>query len=202
MRIKEAGAERVAIALDAATPLLFSALKGSGVGSTFRWETHVQALRDATTVFGAGQTTTHLILGLGESEEDATSCIQWLADLGITVGLFPFTPISGTRLAARVAPSLEQYRRLQLAHHLIANRQARIEQMTFHPVDQRIVGYGVSQDLLLAVTRRGSAFRTAGCPGCNRPFFTERPGGPVYNFPYCPSAEDLRRINEQLGAVR
>jgi biotin synthase-related radical SAM superfamily protein len=29
----------------------------------------------------------------------------------------------------------------------------------------------------------GEAFCTAGCPGCNRPFYNERPGGPMYNYP-------------------
>ena len=202
VRIEGAGVERVAISLDAATPQLFSVLKGSGVRSTFRWETHVQALRDAVAVFGAGKTTTHLILGLGETEKEAISCIQWLIDLGITVGLFPFTPIPGTRLAERPTPPVEQYRRLQLAHHLIAHHQARAEQMTFHPVSQHIVGFGLSEKLLAVVIDEGLAFQTAGCRGCNRPFFTERPSGPLYNFPTAPSAGDLRRINEQLGVVR
>jgi biotin synthase-related radical SAM superfamily protein len=202
VRIEGAGVERAAISLDAATPGLFSVLKGSGVNSTFRWETHVQALRDAVAVFGAGKTTTHLILGLGETEKEAVSCIQWLTDLGITVGLFPFTPISGTHLAARPPPPVEQYRRLQLAHYLIAHQQARAEQMTFHPVGQHIVGFGLSKELLAAVIDEGLAFQTAGCRGCNRPFFTERPSGPLYNFPTVPSAGDIRQINEQLGVVR
>jgi biotin synthase len=202
VRIKDAGVERVAISLDAATPQLFSVLKGSGVNSAFRWETHVQALRDAIAVFGAGNTTTHLILGLGETEKEATSCIQWLTDLAITVGLFPFTPIPGTRLADRPPPPVEQYRRLQLAHYLIAHHQSRAEQMTFHPVSQHIVGFGLSEELLSAVIGEGLAFQTAGCRGCNRPFFTERPSGPLFNFPAVPAAGALREINKQLGVVR
>jgi biotin synthase-related radical SAM superfamily protein len=27
------------------------------------------------------------------------------------------------------------------------------------------------------------AFRTSGCPGCNRPFYNERATGPIYNYP-------------------
>ena len=26
-------------------------------------------------------------------------------------------------------------------------------------------------------------FQTTGCPGCNRPFYNEAPGGEVYNYP-------------------
>jgi biotin synthase len=201
VRIQSAGVERVAISLDAVTPALFSALKGSGVSSTFRWKTHVRALRDAVAVFGAAKTTTHLVLGLGETEKEAVSCIQWLTDLGITVGLFPFIPIPGTHLADHPPPRLEQYRRLQLAHYLIAHQQARVNQMNFHPVDQAIAGFGLSEDLLASIIAKGSAFQTAGCQGCNRPFFTERPSGPLYNFPTIPSAGDLRQINKQLGVV-
>ncbi len=29
----------------------------------------------------------------------------------------------------------------------------------------------------------GVAFQTSGCPDCNRPFYNERPGGPMYNYP-------------------
>jgi len=31
--------------------------------------------------------------------------------------------------------------------------------------------------------RRGEAFQTSGCPGCNRPYYNERPGGFIYNYP-------------------
>jgi biotin synthase len=33
-----------------------------------------------------------------------------------------------------------------------------------------------------AVLADGEAFRTAGCPACNRPFYNERPGGTMYNY--------------------
>ena len=32
------------------------------------------------------------------------------------------------------------------------------------------------------------AFLTSGCPGCNRPYYTSRPSGPIYNYP--------RKLNE------
>jgi biotin synthase len=36
---------------------------------------------------------------------------------------------------------------------------------------------------LLEALKDGEAFRTTGCPGCNRPFYNERPSGPFYNYP-------------------
>jgi biotin synthase len=29
----------------------------------------------------------------------------------------------------------------------------------------------------------GIAFETSGCPDCNRPYYNERPGGIMYNYP-------------------
>ncbi len=29
----------------------------------------------------------------------------------------------------------------------------------------------------------GEPFRTSGCPDCNRPFYNEPPGGPLFNYP-------------------
>jgi len=39
----------------------------------------------------------------------------------------------------------------------------------------------------------GEAFRTSGCPGCNRPYYNERPSGPFYNYPRGLTEEEARR---------
>ena len=54
----------------------------------------------------------------------------------------------------------------------------------------------------------GDAFRTPGCPDCNRPFYNEHPGGPMYNYPRpLTLAETCQAISEvavlldpQIGA--
>ena len=199
--LKEAGVERVAVSLDTATPQLFQAIKGAGVGSPFSWEGHLHALEAAVRVFGSRHTTTHLILGLGETEKEAAMLIQRLADKGLTVGLFAFTPLPGTRLAGRPQPPIDGYRRLQLAHYLITHRMTRVERMTFDPGTHRITGFGLSGTQLRKVVTDGQAFRTTGCPGCNRPFYNEKPSGPIYNYPAPPTSKELRDVIRQLGGV-
>lgn len=54
-------------------------------------------------------------------------------------------------------------------------------------------GYRIIQiyrHLLSGGNELKDAFLTSGCPGCNRPFYNERPGGPIYNYP---SKEMLER---------
>ena len=89
IRLKQEGVDRVAISIDAATPEIFNAIKGSGVNGPFTWKEHFRALELALSIFGPNRTTTHLIVGLGEYELEAVNLIQRLTDQGITIGLFP-----------------------------------------------------------------------------------------------------------------
>ncbi len=200
-KLKELGLERVAIALDTVTPEIFRTIKGQEANGPFRWESHILALESALAVFGSGKTTTHFIIGLGETEEEAVKFMQEIIDRGVEVGLFPFTPIPGTPLAHWARPSLKSYRRIQLAHFVIKHRMARAEELTFDTHTREITSLGVSRDKLSAIIDDGRAFQTTGCSGCNRPFFTERPSEPLYNYPTSPPAEKLLEIRQQLGGV-
>ena len=193
--LKGAGIERVSIPLDAATPKLFDEIKGMTSGSPYRWETHMDALSEAVEVFGVGNVMSNLIIGLGETEEEAVAVIQRLMDMEIKAVLFAFTPIPHTPLADRPQPPLESYRRIQLARHLITEGKGRFEEMKFQ--DGRLVslGGGVDLDELVA---DGTPMKTTGCPGCNRPYYNERPSGPLYNYPRDLTEEELRREKEML----
>lgn len=195
------GVDRVAISLDATTPKLFEAIKGQGVKGPFRWVHHYNALQSALSVFGAGRTTTHIIIGLGETDEQAVNLFQQLTNQGITIGLFPFTPISGTPLAERQRPPIRRYRRIQLAHFLIQNHLVHVDQMQFNSTQKQLMNVGLSSETLTEVIERGTAFQTTGCPSCNRPFFTETPGGPFYNYPKLPTAAAINEIRNQLGGI-
>jgi biotin synthase-related radical SAM superfamily protein len=190
-----AGAERVCIALDAATPEVFDRVKGSGAGGPYTWKGHLQALDDALAILG-GRVSTHLIVGLGESEQEMLRAIQLLHDRGITIGLFAFTPIAGTQLAGRPQPDLASYRRIQLARHLIVNGMSRVERMRFK--GGRTSDFGVAGNVLRKTIDSGEPFRTSGCPGCNRPFYNESPRGPIYNYPWKPTPEEITTIRGQL----
>lgn len=194
-RLADAGAERIGIALDAATPELFEAIKGKGANSFYSWRTHLHALQEVKKI--VDKATTHLVAGLGESEEEMVSTIQVLHDQGITVGLFAFTPIKGTPLAKNSSPDVSAYRRVQLAHYLIANGFGRAEKMKFE--NGRVISFGVDGNTLELVVNSGAPFMTSGCPGCNRPFYNESPLGPIYNYPRKPTEGEIESIKDELG---
>ena len=189
-RLLQAGAEKVAVALDAANEDIYQQYKGSD------WQRAYEFLRMAAERF-PGRLSTHLIVGLGETEEDLARLFQWLIDRKITIGLFAFTPVAGTTLASRPAPALAVYRRVQAARYLIANGWVRAESMRFSSAGA-IAGYGAPEGQLRRHLADGAAFRTAGCPGCNRPYYNERPGGVMYNYPRPLRPEEVVRALELL----
>jgi biotin synthase-related radical SAM superfamily protein len=196
-RLAEAGAERIGIAIDAATEKLFNEVKGSSAGGPYTWESQFRQLRKALQVFGKGKVSTHLIIGLGETENDAVSLIQRCVDMGILPALFAFTPVRGTALERKPQPLIEVYRRVQLARYLIVNGRARSEDMHFDGVGC-LTDYGVEREMLTWIVETGKPFLTSGCPNCNRPFYNEKPRGPIYNYPRDLRREEILAIKRQL----
>jgi len=196
-RLSRAGVDRLGIALDAATEQIFDKVKGVGTGGSYCWDDQFRQLREALAVFGKGNVSTHVIVGLGETERDVVQIVQRCCDLGVLPALFAFTPVRGTALEVLKSPSLESYRRVQLARYLIANGGARGEEMRFS-VEGDIVGFGVEDKKLNEVIETGLPFQTSGCKDCNRPFYNEKPGGPFYNFPRKLSKEEIEKIKKEL----
>jgi biotin synthase len=67
--LKEAGAERIGVAIDAVTEELFEKHRGHGVGGPHRWQRFWESVSEAVEVFGKYNVGVHLIVGLGETEE-------------------------------------------------------------------------------------------------------------------------------------
>ena len=192
-RLAEAGANRLSVALDAATPELFQRVKGEA----YSWEGHLRALEEAKAIFG-DNVSTHLIAGLGEGEEDMARAMQMLHDRGITIALFAFTPIAGTTLSSLPQPDISSYRRIQIARFLIVTGLSRAERMKFE--GGKIVDFGVEPDVLNRTVDSGEPFRTSGCPGCNRPFYNESPRGPLYNYPRRPKRREIESIRSEINS--
>jgi lipoyl synthase len=198
--VKAAGADRVGIAIDAATPALFERWRGAGVKGPHRWEHYGEAIAESVRTFGRGMVGTHLVVGLGETEREMVALIQHLNDLGAVTHLFSFFPEQGTPMGDSAQPSYGHYRRVQLARYIVNEGRGRYEQMRFDECD-RLVDFGVPTDELVQF---GLPFMTSGCPGpdgqvaCNRPFGNERPGQPFRNYPFLPEPEDIELIRYQL----
>jgi biotin synthase len=112
--------------------------------------------------------------------------------------MFAFTPIKGTALENVAPPELSSYRRIQVAHYLLTYKLTCLENMKFYS-DEKIARFGVSKEKLMEVIESGKPFLTSGCPGCNRPYYNERPGGVLYNYPRQLTAEEIKEVKKVLG---
>ena len=170
----KAGVERVSIELDAVNPQAYARFKN---GSLKR---RSDLLLNCARLW-PGRMSTHIIVGLMETEEVCVILMEKLLQAGIRVALFAFTPLKGTALAAHPAPPLNTYRRIQAAHFLLQKKLISFSDLCFR--DGRIQSFGLPGTLMQEYLEGGAAFQTSGCPDCNRPYYNERPGGVMYNFP-------------------
>ena len=177
------GVEHIGFGLDAASAQVFRRVKGGNRAQSLR-------LIEETARRYPGHAAAHLIVGLGETEQEMVETIQRLHDWGVTVGLFAFTPLRGTQMAHLSPPPLAVYRRMQVARHLIVGGLARAGDFAFSPAGS-LTGFGLPN--LPVLLADGVAFQTSGCPDCNRPYYNERPGGPMYNYPRPLSTEETQR---------
>jgi biotin synthase len=63
----------------------------------------------------------------------------------------------------------------------------------------RLTDFGVNRQTLIEILQTGEPFLTSGCPDCNRPYYNEKPSGPIYNYPRNLTEEDLSKIQGQAG---
>lgn len=177
------GADRICIALDAATKDIFDQVKAG------KWQQRWELLRQVAGEM-PGRANTHLIVGLGETEEEMIRALSQCMNQGITVGLFAFTPVRGTAWADRQPPSIGQYRRIQIAHFLLGKGYS---STVFQYRNGILTGINISVNELINMLIDGTAFETSGCPDCNRPYYNERPGRIMYNYPRKLTAAEVRQ---------
>jgi biotin synthase len=174
--------ERIGISLDCANKDLFEKIK-----PTYSWNEHWEKLEKAVEIFGDFKVTSHLIVGLGETEEDMVKVIRKLHRKKIKPSLFAFTPLKGTPLENKERPSLKKYRNVQLAYHLITGNISN----DFRFRNGEIIDFGVKIEDYI---ENPVIYTTRGCPKCNRPYFNESPGGIIYNYPYIPDKKEMEEI--------
>lgn len=199
-RMLAAGADRVGIAIDAATPDLFARHRGLGVGGPHQWDRYWSCVKEAIEVFGRFNVGIHLIVGLGETEKELVHTIESAHKAGALTHLFSFFPENGSILAAQRQPELGNYRRIQLARYLINEGIISTGTILYNERGQ-IIDYGIDIDPYL---NEGIAFMTSGCPGedgklaCNRPYGNERASEPMRNYPFVPDRIDVDIIHSQF----
>jgi lipoyl synthase len=183
-QLLDAGVDHVGFGLDAACERIFRLVKGGS------WVCSLDLIEAAARTF-PGRAAVHIIVGLGETERELVERVQWAHDLGVTAGLFAFTPVRGSHLASLAPPSLATYRRMQAARWLIVHDLGRMEGMEFDAED-RLIRLGAP------LPTTGVPFQTSGCPDCNRPFYNEQPSGPLYNYPRSLTADEAVQAMKEM----
>lgn len=182
------GLDRAGLAIDVASDRLFREHKGGNLEQALQ-------LLEAAAQAHPGRVSTHLIAGLGETEQELLALVDRCLQSGITVGLFAFTPVRGTRLAERPAPDLSFYRRVQAARWLLQEDRVRWPDLSFDAAG-RLDRLPLPAAEVAQLLGSGVAFQTSGCAGCNRPYYNERPGGRLYNFPRPLTASEIAQALE------
>ncbi|MCG8642249.1 MAG: radical SAM protein [Desulfobacterales bacterium] len=204
---KAAGADKIGVAVDLATPELFEKFRGKGVNGPHKWDRYLECLEDALKIFGHRNSGTHLVTGMGETEKEMVDIIQKVQDMGGWTHLFSYFPEGEAhQMGDHPMPDMDHYRRIQLARYLIDENISHARQFSYDDND-RIVDFGIRTQRLDAVIDSGEPFRTSGCEGydgevaCNRPYANSRPGPGIRNFPFPPEPGDVERIRHQMGIL-
>ncbi|ASJ00719.1 radical SAM protein [Thermococcus gorgonarius] len=178
---KSMGVDYVGVGLDAASERVFKAVK-PGLSWREVWDFAERVVE----VLGRGRAFVHVIVGLGETDKELVETFLRVKEIGGNVSLFAFTPIKGTKLENLSPPSLTRYRRIQLAQYLVEKGME--DAIVFD--GEWIKGFDLSREDLKKIPP--AVFMTRGCPGCNRPYYNERPGKEPYNYPFPPEGERFK----------
>jgi lipoyl synthase len=206
MAMKNAGAEKVGVAIDLATPELFDRFRGAGVSGPHQWKKYWAVLRDCLEIFGMPHVGAHLMVGMGETEQEMVLLMQKLRSMGVANHLFSFFAEKGSALAGRPQPPWPTYLRVQLARYLIEENLSFYDRMDFDE-GGCIVNFGVDVDTLFETIELGTPFMTTGCHGsdgqvaCNRPFGNCLPDDKQWNYPYLPNEDELALIQAYLFRI-
>ncbi|MFW6196087.1 MAG: radical SAM protein [Thermoplasmatota archaeon] len=140
----------------------------------------------AAEVYGSENITVHIIVGMGETLEEFATAVKKVNSLGSKVSLFSY-------LYEDDAPDIEYYRKAQILKHMIQDEQKDINDALdiLHNKPKK----------LEEIIGDGHMFQTQGCPGCNRPYYTTKPGEEHRNFPRMPNKSELLEIKKELEII-
>lgn len=173
--------DRVGLPIDVANENLYRTIRGGS------FKRKLNFILKCSQVF-KGKISTHIIVGLGESDKDILTLYENFIKNGVTVALFSFTPIIGTQLESYPPPSLLRYRKIQIATKLL-EEGFKIYDFEFDS-DGNIKNLPkISYEDLIKL----NPFLTRGCQFCSRPFYNERPKGELYNYPFQLSQKDFEK---------
>ncbi|HUJ76168.1 MAG TPA: radical SAM protein [bacterium] len=201
--IAGAGVDIIGVGLDAATPALFQRTRGKGAHGPHDWNHHWRIIRAARRLYGPMKVNCHVIVGLGETDQELVDLIYLLKEEQIACYLFSFNPEPGTAMQHMPRAPLARLRRVQLVKYLI--ERDGLPRTALHFDGQGgLDRLDALESSVSTAIGGGEAFMTNGCPdrsgkmACNRPYGSYRPGEPFRDYPFLPTPADLEVICEQM----
>ncbi len=204
--MRESGADKIGVAIDLATPELFDLYRGKGVSGPHNWEKYWQTVSDGLEIFGERNVGIHLMVGMGETEQEMVSTMERAWNLGAVNHLFSFFAEPGSKLENRKQPPWPTYLRVKLARYLLEEKAILSSDMAFDK-DGHIIDFGLPEDDIMEIINLGIPFMTGGCldndgeVACNRPFGNCLPGEEQWNYPYPPNEEELDLIQSHIFTI-
>ncbi|MEM3403004.1 MAG: radical SAM protein [Nitrososphaeria archaeon] len=183
--LRRQGVDYLGVGLDT-TPNRFKYIK-----SAFSFNNFFTFIERSVRLFGAKHVNVHLIFGLGESESEFVELMEKIYNIGGEVALFAFTPTKGTSMEHVPQPQIERYRLMQVIRYLLSKG--------YHSNEILHRGRTVNLKVEVDDDTLKSSLLASGCPGCNRPFYNERPSK-IYNYPSIELIKkDMKLIRKQLN---
>ena len=204
--MKESGADMIGIAIDLATPELFNLHRGKAVSGPHSWERYWKTVADGIKIFGKRNVGIHLMVGMGETEQQMVSIMERAWDIGAVSHLFSFFAEPGSKLENRKQLPWPSYLRVQLARYLLEENSIAGSNMLFDK-DGHIIDFGLPKDDIKETINLGIPFMTGGCldddgeVACNRPFGNCLPDEKQWNYPYPPNEKELDLIQSHIFKI-
>ena len=202
-RIKEAGADIIGIGLDGASEHVFHDCRGRGARGPHDWEYHWKIVEAAREMYGPYRVNCHIVVGLGETDQELVELFHKLKAKEVAGYLFSFNPEPGTAMADRPRAPLHRLRRIQLVKYLIEESDLDAGAVEFDS-DGAMTRLSATGNQVDEAITSGTPFRTDGCPdkqgevACNRPYGSYRPGEAFRDYPFLPILDDTVRIRHEL----
>ncbi|MBT3300603.1 MAG: radical SAM protein [Candidatus Marinimicrobia bacterium] len=202
-QLKEEGIDIIGYGLDAVTEELFIKTRGKEASGPHDWDYHWEMVRAARKIYGPLNVNCHLIVGLGETDQDMVNMFYKLKAEEIAGYLFSFNPEPGTTLQDQTRQPIQRHRRVQLAKYLIEEKDAERDVFQFDE-NGFITSIESEEELIQDTIDEGFPFMTNGCPdregvmACNRPYGSYRPGEEFRDYPFKPTGDELNLIREQM----
>jgi biotin synthase len=202
--MKDAGVDMIGVGLDAVTKEVFEKRRGRGVRGGLVWEKYWEVIELCREIFGPWKVNCHVVVGLGDTDEDMMKFIAHVKSRQLLAYLFHFYPEPDSRMARSRRPSLLRSRKIQLLKYLLETDQITLDQVSFDKKGA-VVKARIDLETMDQAIESGLPFMTEGCPdhatgmvSCTRPFGSYRPGEAFRDYPFIPTEDDRRQIRRQL----